>query len=198
MRRVRACIPELDDLFGRVGKDRLAEILSGDDTVEPTAAELEALKDFVDRQHEYVPPSPGEFFTDATLKRMLRAECPADWSDEACRNWLDERLLESALEEVAECGGDVRCYAEPTKFNVFRVLQNVRRKRLESLAPEERERRLILALPGRIVARHAANRSLPEARRWMDVRTLACRHLAPVVLERLPLRAAEAGKCDAP
>ena len=197
-------IPELDDLFGKVGREKLEAILSGvpvesgagspDDgckVVELTDEDLRSLKEFVEKEGEYVQPGPGDYFTDETLMRMVRAECPPEWSDEACRNWLDERMLEYALGEVARCGGDVRCYAEPTKFNVFVVLADVRRKRLASLPAEERERRLILALPGRIVARHESNKSMPEARRWRDVGALDCARLVPIILPGIVVRPAK-------
>lgn len=158
------------------------------ETVELTEDDLRALEEFVAKEREYDPPEPDEYFTAETLMRLIREECPPGLSDEACRNWLDERLLEYALEEVARTGGDVRCYAEPTKFNVLVVLSDVRRKRLALLPDEERERRLIKALPGRIVARHVSNRSMPEARRWMDVGALDCARLVPLLLPALEIQ----------
>ena len=175
---MNAAIPELDDLFSKVGKDRLLAFLSGEPVedgaeapedggmiVEMTGEDVKALREFVERERAYVPPGPEDCLADGTIMRLLRAECPPEWSDGACRNWLDGRLLEFAVEQVAEYGGDVRRYAETTGYNILRVLSGVRRQRVDFLSPEERELRLILALPERIVPRYASNRQMPEARR---------------------------------
>ena len=197
-------IPELDELFRKIGKDRLVMLLSGGlpqagagdlcggcDVVKLTDGDVKVLNEFVARQREHTRPRREDYLSEQALTRLLSAECPPGWTDAARRNWLKGQLLEYALEEVSEHGGDVRCYAEPTRLNIMCMLSNGHRGRLDSLTPEERERRLLRALPGRMVARHAANRSLPEARKWVDVGALDCARLKPIVLGRSPTMSRE-------
>ena len=110
-----------------------------------------------------------DLLTGMDLKEYLFVHRPCDESWSKSMQWLQSQMLKYSLEMEEETGICARYYYDFTKRNIEDMLSRLafeeNRKRIAAMTPEERERAVIKAWPGRFCAKYACNKDLPEARK---------------------------------